>query len=74
MREAIKEITREGEKAVLIVYTGGTFGMIRDENGSLVPFDFEQIEKSIPELGALHVRLSVLSFPNPIDSSNIHSK
>ncbi len=56
---------------ILIVYTGGTFGMIRDENGVLIPFDFNMILHHLPALRNLALELTVVSFDDPIDSSNI---
>ena len=38
-------------KSVLIIYTGGTIGMVNDPaTGALCPFDFEQIAKAVPEI------------------------
>ena len=35
---------------ILIIYTGGTIGMINDpETNMLKPFDFDQITKEVPE-------------------------
>jgi L-asparaginase len=31
--------------SVLIIYTGGTLGMVYDEQGSLKPFNFTQIRQ-----------------------------
>jgi L-asparaginase len=57
---------------VLILYTGGTIGMVYDESGQhLIPFDFEQIIAKVPELQQFNVLLTVLSLNDPIDSSNI---
>ncbi len=56
---------------ILIVYTGGTFGMIRDESGVLIPFDFNLILHHLPALRNLALELTVVSFDTPIDSSNI---
>jgi L-asparaginase len=56
---------------VLIVYTGGTFGMTYDSSGVLVPFDFSLILEQLPTLKNLSLELTVISFENPIDSSNI---
>jgi L-asparaginase len=56
---------------VLIIYTGGTFGMVKDKTGSLVPFDFSLILEHLPTLRSLSLELTVISFANPIDSSNI---
>jgi L-asparaginase len=57
---------------VLLIYTGGTIGMVYDESGKhLIPFDFEQIIAKVPELQQFNVLLTVLSLNEPIDSSNI---
>lgn len=56
---------------VLIIYTGGTFGMARDSEGTLVPFDFSLIMEHLPTLKNLALELTVISFETPIDSSNI---
>ncbi len=45
--------------------------MVRDESGSLAPFDFGQVVEKIPELKSLSIQLAAISFPTPIDSSNI---
>lgn len=56
---------------VLIIYTGGTFGMNYDQDGVLVPFDFSLILGYLPTLKNLALHLTVISFESPIDSSNI---
>jgi L-asparaginase len=57
---------------VLLLYTGGTIGMVYDETGKhLIPFDFEQIIAKVPELQQFNIMLTVLSLNEPIDSSNI---
>src|SRR4051812_37935513 len=57
---------------ILIIYTGGTIGMINDPvNGMLVPFNFEQIKENVPELSRLNYHLDVHSFNPVLDSSNI---
>lgn len=60
------------ESDILIIYTGGTLGMVHDENGSLIPFDFASIMDHIPSLRQLELNLTVISFEEPIDSSNIN--
>jgi len=55
----------------MIIYTGGTFGMAHDAHGVLVPFDFALILEHLPTLRNLSLELTVISFSNPIDSSNI---
>ncbi|PKH49466.1 L-asparaginase 1 [Tenacibaculum sp. Bg11-29] len=58
---------------ILIVYTGGTIGMIKDyKTGALKAFDFSQISSKIPELQQLHCDISTISFDEPIDSSNMN--
>ncbi len=56
---------------IMIIYTGGTFGMTYDANGVLVPFDFSLILSQLPTLRNLFLHLTVVSFEVPIDSSNI---
>ena len=56
---------------ILILYTGGTFGMTYDSQGVLTPFDFSLILEHLPTLKYLALELTVLSFDKPIDSSNI---
>ncbi|MCG8474802.1 MAG: asparaginase [Cytophagales bacterium] len=56
---------------VLIVYTGGTLGMVKDVTGALVPMRFNEILDRVPELNTLDVGLTVISFPVTLDSSNI---
>ncbi len=57
---------------ILIIYTGGTIGMIEDfESKSLKPFDFESVEKQVPELKNIEVDIESHSFVEPIDSSDI---
>ena len=58
---------------ILILYTGGTIGMITDPStGSLKPFDFNHITKEIPELAKIKCSLAAVSFKQPIDSSNMN--
>ncbi|MEJ7644322.1 MAG: asparaginase [Chryseolinea sp.] len=57
---------------ILIIYTGGTFGMSYDRDGVLVPFDFEYIITQLPTLKNLALDITAFSFEDPIDSSNIN--
>ncbi|WP_431165724.1 asparaginase [Tenacibaculum halocynthiae] len=58
---------------ILIVYTGGTIGMVKDyKTGALRAFDFSQISNKIPELQQLHCDIETISFDEPIDSSNMN--
>lgn len=57
---------------ILIIYTGGTIGMVNDaKTGSLIPFDFAQIKENVPELSRLDYELAVHSFDPILDSSNM---
>ena len=57
---------------IFIIYTGGTIGMVQDEEtGTFIPFDFELIEKNLPDLSRLNYELTVHSFDPIIDSSNM---
>lgn len=58
--------------SILIIYTGGTIGMVHDPvTGSLVPIDFRHISDHVPELRKFGYDLQSVSF-NPVkDSSNI---
>lgn len=57
---------------VLLVYTGGTIGMIEDpKTGALIAFDFQHLYDQIPELSRINADLSVESLDEPIDSSDM---
>ncbi len=58
--------------SVLIIYTGGTIGMVRDEeSGALKAFDFDSLINEIPEIKKLKCKIEATSFDEPIDSSNM---
>lgn len=58
---------------ILLIYTGGTIGMIKDFNsGTLRNFNFDDLLKHIPELNLLECQIATRSFDNPIDSSNMN--
>ena len=60
-------------KAILLIYTGGTIGMINDPvSGSLIPFDLKTVVESIPELNKIGYDLDTVQFDPAIDSSDIH--
>lgn len=59
-------------KSILIIYTGGTIGMINDpETGALCPFDFDQIAKEVPEIKEFDFQIDSYTLPEIIDSSNL---
>lgn len=60
------------EPKLLVIYTGGTIGMIKDHRtGALKAFDFQHIYDHVPELERFNVTLTTLSFQEPIDSSEM---
>jgi len=65
-------MNRKKDISVLLIYTGGTIGMVHDlVTGSLVPIDFEHIADQVPELRKFGYNLRAVSL-NPVsDSSNI---
>ncbi|MFN3404105.1 MAG: asparaginase [Cytophagaceae bacterium] len=60
------------KSTVLVIYTGGTFGMIYDKGqGTLVPFNIESILDYMPELQRLNSNVEFTTFEKPLDSSNM---
>ena len=63
---------KSSKSKILIIYTGGTIGMVEDHvSKTLKPFDFNQINKELPELRKIKCHIDAVSFKNPIDSSNV---
>lgn len=62
----------ESKPSVLVIYTGGTIGMIKDhKTGSLKPVNFSQILKHIPELAKFGYRIDSIEFDPAVDSSDV---
>jgi L-asparaginase len=60
------------EKSILIIYTGGTIGMVNDpETGVLCPFDFNQIASEVPEIREFDFNIDSYTLPEIIDSSDL---
>ena len=60
------------KKKVLIIYTGGTIGMMQEHKSKiLVPVNFKSISDQIPELKELNCKIDFHSSHKPIDSSNV---
>lgn len=58
--------------SVLLIYTGGTIGMIENpETGALEVFNFDQLEENVPELKRFNYRIASYQFTPPIDSSDM---
>lgn len=75
MNYPIINIPASGEKSkakILVIYTGGTFGMVYESKGKqLIPFDFGYTLERLPEIHGLDIDLTFLSLHQPIDSSDI---
>ena len=56
-------------KKLLLLYT---IGMVQDQKGILVPFDFNNITENVPELSRLDYQVAVISFDPILDSSNMN--
>jgi L-asparaginase len=58
--------------SVLLIYTGGTIGMIEDpDTGTLKPYDFHHLKKYVPELNRLKFNIESIPFEQPIDSADM---
>jgi len=65
-------INKEKSKSLLIIYTGGTIGMVQNpESGALQPLPFDNMVDEIPELKSSVYQLSSYAFRPLIDSSNV---
>lgn len=58
---------------ILLIYTGGTIGMIEDPvTKSLRPFDFTHLIDNVPKIKMLNYTIDNISFTPPIDSSDMN--
>lgn len=58
--------------SVLLIYTGGTIGMIENpQTGALENFNFEQLQKYVPELRRFECGIDSYQFDPPRDSSDM---
>lgn len=63
----------QSKPGILLIYTGGTIGMMKDfETGALKAFNFAKLLNKIPELKQLDCDIETISFEQPIDSSNMN--
>ncbi|OYU81084.1 MAG: L-asparaginase 1 [Flavobacterium sp. BFFFF1] len=63
----------QSKPGILLIYTGGTIGMMKDfETGALKAFNFSKLLQKIPELKQLDCNIETISFEQPIDSSNMN--
>ena len=58
---------------ILIIYTGGTIGMIEDpQSHALRPFDFTHLMENVPKIKMLDYEIDNIQFNPPIDSSDMN--
>ncbi|NCC72606.1 MAG: asparaginase [Sphingobacteriia bacterium] len=63
------------KSSVLVIYTGGTIGMIKDqETGVLQPFNFDNVYEHMPSLRLFDFSIENYCFDPVIDSSNMQPK
>lgn len=65
------ETSNSNKPKILIIYTGGTIGMVETPDG-LQPFDFSHLMDNVPKVGQLGYQIDSVQFKNPIDSSNMN--
>ena len=59
-------------RRLLLIYTGGTIGMIRNmETGLLETFNFDHLRKHVPEINEFDYVIHNYQFDPPIDSSDM---
>ncbi|MDE5838616.1 MAG: asparaginase [Paramuribaculum sp.] len=62
-----------GRPRLLIIYTGGTIGMIENpDTHTLQPFDFSHLIYNVPKVRKLNYEINNISFDQPIDSSDMN--
>jgi len=63
---------KKKQVSILIIYTGGTIGMIQDPvTGVYSPYNFQNIADEVPEIKKSGFNISFIEFDIPVDSSNI---
>ncbi|MCD8313749.1 MAG: type I asparaginase [Bacteroidales bacterium] len=71
VRKIITKVVKT-KASILMIYTGGTIGMIQDPvDNTLKPFDFKHILDAVPEIEKFAYRIDTFSFDPLIDSSDI---
>lgn len=75
MNFEIKKLNKSesNQPKVLVIYTGGTLGMVYDyEIKSLVPRNFSEIIRNLPEVERIEREIYFCSLEPAIDSSNVN--
>lgn len=64
------EQTQQQRAKILMIYTGGTIGMIENPHTrTLEPFDFSHLIENVPKLRMLDFEIDNFQFEHPLDSS-----
>ena len=64
--------TQQEKASILLIYTGGTIGMIENpETGVLESFNFQHLKDNMPELKKLGYSVATILFDPPMDSSEM---
>jgi L-asparaginase len=75
--ETIRDNLMRGKGRVLVIYTGGTVGMLHKDPSDccspLVPANWSRIRKHLSELDAIPVEIEILEM-SPIDSSDMEPR
>lgn len=65
----------DNNASVLLIYTGGTIGMIENaESGVLESLDFDLLKEHLQEVGRLRFTIHTIQFNPPVDSSDMELK
>lgn len=65
-------IIKDKTRSVLIIYTGGTIGMIENpDTGILESFNFQHLQMHMPELRRFGCNISSMQFDPPLDSAEM---
>lgn len=68
-------MNRQRRPKLLIIYTGGTIGMIENpETRSLEPFEFDHLIENVPKIKMLDFDIDSFQFKKPVDSSAMNPR
>lgn len=68
----VHENNQQNKASILLIYTGGTIGMMENpETGVLEAFNFQHLKDNVPELKKMGYAVSSIQFEPPIDSSEM---
>ena len=66
-------MTTQKHHRLLVIYTGGTIGMIENPaTHALQPFDFSHLIDNVPKVRKLGYDIDNIQFDPPIDSANMN--